>query len=679
MTDVDFGSKFGNEPQQKDNKQGGRGARTARVKNKTPAPVQITAEQILREAMAFQEGEAKAPRQEIADQEELADYQYNKRKTFEDNIRRNRNAMGVWLKYAEWEENQREYTRARSIYERGLEVDYRNPVIWIKYAEMEMKHKNINAARNVFDRAVVLLPRVDQFWYKYSYMEHILGNYAGARQIFERWMEWEPNEYAWTSYIRFEIKCGEIDRARAIYQRFVKVHPQVQTWLKWAKFEEKYDPEAARRVYEQAIEFLGEEANDENLFIAFAKFEEKAKEVERARAIYKYALDHIPKKEAQELYKLWISFEKKNGDRQGIEDVIIGKRRFQYEEEIKLNPANYDSWFDYARLEETYGELEKIRDVYERAIANIPPATEKRLWRRYIYLWINYALFEELEAKDMQKARQVYKECIRLIPHKSFSFSKIWIMFANFEVRQKNLQAARSVFGHAMGVAPKDKIFTSYIELESQLGNFDRARTIFEKWLEWSPHNCNCWVRFSQLEKNLGEYERVRAIFELAISQPLLDMPELIWKAFIDFEIEQEEYDRARELYKRLLERTKHVKVWISYAQFENTIQNVEEAKKIYAEAFDVLKNTENKEERVMLLDSWKEFAAALGDKEYIAQINKKTPKKVIKKRPLQAADGSDAGWEEYYDYIFPGEDTGAANLKLLERARMWKKQKESD
>ncbi len=36
--------------------------------------------------------------------------------------------------------------------------------------------------------------------------------------------------------------------------------------------------------------------------------------------------------------------------------------------------------------------------VYERAIALVPPAPEKRYWQRYVYLWIKYALFEELEA-----------------------------------------------------------------------------------------------------------------------------------------------------------------------------------------------------------------------------------------------------------------------------------------
>lgn len=48
---------------------------------------------------------------------------------------------------------------------------------------------------------------------------------------------------------------------------------------------------------------------------------------------------------------------------------------------------------------ENDAEPDTVRDVYERAIANIPPIQEKRHWRRYIYLWINYALYEELEVK----------------------------------------------------------------------------------------------------------------------------------------------------------------------------------------------------------------------------------------------------------------------------------------
>lgn len=63
----------------------------------------------------------------------------------------------------------------------------------------------------------------------------------------------------------------------------------------------------------------------------------------------------------------------------------------------KANPHNYDAWFDYLRLVESDADPDTVREVYERAIANVPPIQEKRHWRRYIYLWINYALYEELE------------------------------------------------------------------------------------------------------------------------------------------------------------------------------------------------------------------------------------------------------------------------------------------
>lgn len=65
----------------------------------------------------------------------------------------------------------------------------------------------------------------------------------------------------------------------------------------------------------------------------------------------------------------------------------------------KANPHNYDAWFDYLRLVESDADPDAVREVYERAIANVPPIQEKRHWKRYIYLWINYALYEELEAK----------------------------------------------------------------------------------------------------------------------------------------------------------------------------------------------------------------------------------------------------------------------------------------
>ncbi|KAK2109509.1 Crooked neck-like protein 1 [Saguinus oedipus] len=723
------------------------------VKNKAPAEVQITAEQLLREAKERElELLPPPPQQKITDEEELNDYKLRKRKTFEDNIRKNRTVISNWIKYAQWEESLKEIQRARSIYERALDVDYRNITLWLKYAEMEMKNRQVNHARNIWDRAITTLPRVNQFWYKYTYMEEMLGNVAGARQVFERWMEWQPEEQAWHSYINFELRYKE-------------------NWIKYARFEEKHAYFAhARKVYERAVEFFGDEHMDEHLYVAFAKFEENQKEFERVRVIYKYALDRISKQDAQELFKNYTIFEKKFGDRRGIEDIIVSKRRFQYEEEVKVNPHNYDAWFDYLRLVESDAEAEAVREVYERAIANVPPIQEKRHWKRYIYLWINYALYEELEAKDPERTRQVYQASLELIPHKKFTFAKMWILYAQFEIRQKNLSLARRALGTSIGKCPKNKLFKVYIELELQLREFDRCRKLYEKFLEFGPENCTSWIKFAELETILGDIDRARAIYELAISQPRLDMPEVerqdvgdrrsnppvryqstvdisdddeddleyhgglcvslrssvvlgsptqnansqvsrpqfihpytlpgcmepvgtcsestqqafteqvLWKSYIDFEIEQEETERTRNLYRRLLQRTQHVKVWISFAQFELSSGkegSLAKCRQIYEEANKSMRNCEEKEERLMLLESWRSFEEEFGTASDKERVDKLMPEKVKKRRKVQADDGSDAGWEEYFDYIFPEDAANQPNLKLLAMAKLWKKQQQ--
>ena len=66
----------------------------------------------------------------------------------------------------------------------------------------------------------------------------------------------------------------------------------------------------------------------------------------------------------------------------------------------------------------------QVREVYERAVANVPPAPAKRYWQRYIYLWLKYALWEELGAGEPARAREVYRACLKVIPHAAFTFAK---------------------------------------------------------------------------------------------------------------------------------------------------------------------------------------------------------------------------------------------------------------
>jgi crooked neck len=682
-----------------------------RVKNKAAAPVQISAEQLLREAVDRQEPGLEAPTQRFADLEELHEYQGRKRKDFEDYVRRNRINMNNWMRYAAWELEQKEFRRARSIFERALDVDSTSVVLWIRYIEAEMKTRNINHARNLLDRAVTILPRIDKLWYKYVYMEETLGNIPGTRQVFERWMSWEPEEGAWSAYIKLEKRYSEFERARAIFQRFTIVHPEPRNWIKWARFEEEFGTsDLVREVYGAAIEMLGEDFMDEKLFIAYAKFEAKLKEYERARAIYKYALDRLPRSKSMALHKAYTTFEKQYGDREGVEDVILSKRRVQYEEQLKENPRNYDTWIDFARLEELSGDTERVRDIYERAIAQIPPSQEKRHWRRYIYLWIFYAVYEELEMKEMERAAQIYQECLKMIPHKKFTFAKVWLMKARFEIRQMELQSARKTLGQAIGMCPKEKLFRGYIELEQQLCEFGRCRTLFEKQLEWNSSNSQTWVQFAKFEESLQDVDRARAIYELSIEQQTLDMPETLWTAFIQFEEEQDNPEGVRYLYEQLLQRSDNPRLWFDYAKYEMTVfpaeveeeedededeeeeEITEDAKikvrAIYARAEKAFKekgqagnvsSNANKpfttpdflisSQRFKLLEAWQKFEYMHGSPQDIEKINKQVGRQVTKTRVLE-----DNSYEHYVDYTFPADDQSAANLtNLLQMAHQWK------
>ncbi|KAG6405824.1 hypothetical protein SASPL_133418 [Salvia splendens] len=464
--------------------------------------------------------------------------------------------------------------------------------------------------------------------------------------------------------------------------------------------------------YERPVNKLGDDEEAEELFVAFAEFEEKCKETERARCIYKFALDHIPKGRAEELYKKFVAFEKQYGDREGIEDAIVGKRRFQYEDEVGKNPLNYDVWFDYIRLEESCGNRQRIEDVYERAIGNLPPAQEKRYWQHV------------LDAQDVDRTRDIYNLCLKMIPHEKFSFAKIWLMAAQFEIRQLNIDRARdriemhknigdhrnewnSLFLNSInaltlaaatmaGIASMSKGDATAVALSStamyvaatgmlsivnkiqppqlaveqrnatrlfkqlhnqiqiilSIGNpnlihvkefmdkvlaLDRAFPLpllgamldkFPATVEpalWWPHNGRKQPKTSKGYNGIGDE---RSCFD-GCGSPLVSHETILWnslnhngrtvfsRAYIDFEISESEYGRTRGLYERLLNRTKHLKVWISYAKFEASAM-----------------------EEVLLTVNIRK--SALSEPEVQVLL----PKKLKKRRHIETEDGP-AGYEE--------------------------------
>ena len=115
-------------------------------------------------------------------------------------------------------------------------------------------------------------------------------------------------------------------------------------------------------------------------------------------------------------------------------------------------------------------------------------------------------------------------------------------------------------------------------------------------------------------------------------------MPEGVWKAYIDFEISQKHYLNVRSLYERLIIITKHVKVWISFAKFEqDNAKNYVLSHAICEKAYQYFKTEEPelKEERILIIENWSQLEGWKNgmQSEQAKNINAKMPKRVKKRR----------------------------------------------
>ncbi|CDO96195.1 unnamed protein product [Kluyveromyces dobzhanskii CBS 2104] len=671
----------------------------------------ITADGILKDAFSQKKQVTAATKADILDLEELKDWQRRKRTEYETVLKRNRLDLRQWMRYAQFEVDQKDIRRARSIYERALLVDHGFIPLWIQYIDCEIKWKNINHARNLLDRATNVLPRVDKLWFKYLLLEEALGNTGIVRGIYTRWCSLEPGPNAWTSFIDFELRCSNFENARNIYSKFVLVHPQIDTWMNWIRFEQTHgNVTSVRMVFSLALDtltsFSGTPSADiERIVNEFASWEASQNEYDRSRALYNLAIGKWPASDVLKEHQ--IQFEKKFGSSKNMQDIVIAKRKIQYEQHLNANPNDYSTWWVYLDLcEENHPEL--LNTVFQSftELAEPKSSTKDSSWKKYLRICMRYLVYLELVVNDIPTTRAVYNSTLKRIPHTKFTLGKLWIMFAEFEIRQNDLAKARKILGTSLGKCPKSSIFKYYIDLEIRLKEFDRVRKLYERYINFSPHTVQIWLEYAELEENLGDEERARGIYEISLSEvvQLSDADKMdILQRYIAFETDATEYENARSLYEKLLATSHYdVNIWINRALFESSIPTEEQlaeyqqsqqdkgfgdndddeqefsfditeanknrSRAIFEKAVSFYKNKHEDKKRQQVLQSLLEFERVHGNEETLKSIIDRQP--AITKDKIIAENFE----QEAYRLEFPDDKTlvPAAAPNLLALARRW-------
>ena len=89
------------------------------------------------------------------------------------------------------------------------------------------------------------------------------------------------------------------------------------------------------------------------------------------------------------------------------------------------------------------------------------------------------------------------------------------------------------------------------------------------------------------------------------------------------------------------------MKVWLSFAQFELQLEHddaMAQARHVYREANNALRRSQDKEERLMLLETWRDFEQENGGEEEKREVGGLMPRRIKRRRKIQTEDGSDGG-----------------------------------
>lgn len=655
---------------------------------------------------------------DVLDLEELKDLQQRKRAEFESYLKRNRLDLRQWIRYARFELEQRDMQRARSIFERCLIVDVNHIPTWIAYIDSELKNKYINHARNLMERSITILPRVDKLWYKYLFVEESLQEWHSVRSIYTKWISLEPNKNAWDSFVDFEIRQRNWDNVRDIFRKYLNLYPQLATWDKWIHFEKKFGSiQTVRKVYSLAMDtmlVLQKLLNNSNeiirLCINFANWEISQHEFERTDKIYQMALELWPNN--PKILQNRLNFQKSFDTKDNITNSVIESRKLKYEQHLSNEAHDYETWWIYLDLLEKYYPNDLL-ETYAEIITIIPNQIEHSIsWERYICICLRYLCHLEVNLANIEKCRSFYAKLINeVIPHKSFTFNNVWLMFIEFEVRQGNLDKVDELINQSMDLCPNESLFKSYINLTMKLKNFNQLRNIFQNAIQFNPYDKSMWLQYANLEENLGELERCREIYQILSNDKIIKFDNstksFFVEKFIDFETNVQNFNNGKKVYDLLLRLSNFaVDIWIKFAmynysvptdeqleklnntqdddddddddddenEFEPDETNFKLAQSIFERALTHFKVANDNVSRSQMLEALVEFVTNFGT-EAEQELAKKRLPKINKK--IELINGMEI---ESLQYTFPDDEISTEEKpkvsKLLAMAKKWKDDK---
>ncbi|SCW01760.1 LAFE_0E06656g1_1 [Lachancea fermentati] len=261
-----------------------------------------------------------------------------------------------------------------------------------------------------------------------------------------------------------------------------------------------------------------------------------------------------------------------------------------FERLIMGNPNSSIVWMNYMAFQLQLGEIDKARDVAERALKTINFRDEAEK----LNIWIAMLNLENTFGSEVT-LEEVFKRACQYMDSYTMHNKLVGIYQASH--KQEKAAALFKIAAKKFG-SEKVSLWVSWGEFLIEQGNQDEAHLILSRALTSLPKRDHIEVvrKFAQLEFSKGDPEQGRSLFEglLADTPKRIDL----WNVYIDQEIKKENKKNVEDLFERVLSRKitrKQAKFFFAkWLQFEESHGDEKAAEYVKAKAAEYVEKHSN-------------------------------------------------------------------------------------
>lgn len=377
------------------------------------------------------------------------------------------------------------YDQAYESYVKAGDLDPKNSLTFYNIASILQIQNKLTEACEYFQKAYSI-ENLEQYLVALALCEFKSGQYDAAIQHYKNLVSQHPEKHNF----QYNLACcyemvGEYTFAIGILDQLTLLNPKAK--LMSQKLADLYlktnQPHKAKEIYERIISYG---IVSPEIYYEYALICVKTDDVDTAEKILKKVIELNP--EAAQA-------------RKDLGVIYLSKRLFDYakdefEQAYRLAPEDYGIIFEYANFLHATSDFAKADELYKKVLERTPND-------------LNVLIFSSLNSlalNNLDDALKYIEIALKIVPEEAFvlfTAGKIYYALKDFEKAQIMLIQS---WEKGPTIELENLLALNYVEL----GEYEKANTIFLKLLNKNPINTNLLLNSAKCYEKLSDVESAK-------------------------------------------------------------------------------------------------------------------------------------------------------------------------